>query len=519
MRARACRFTSSRLPPSACRSSLTGESRSSGLSPWSSSCCGAGRSWAGPRTAAGGIHNVNARMQAFLLATVGTLIVSGIAAPNVRAAPDPTLSIVSPSPNALIGNGSPVVIVFAVTNFNLTDPGSGPSSPDSGHVDIFVDGRWTAKASVNSIVLALHSGPHTIRLQLVTNNGTSLSPDVTAAVAVIVTQGPAGGTPGLSIFSPREGALLGTDSTISFRVTNFVLVAPGGPVGVPNEGHVRVLLDAILPQAVLPRTGGPARAMLAPRDLPARGDESIDRGGGALTVNPHAGERPGDRQWHAGDRELRGGQLRPRAARPRRAGRWSDRRPRGPLRGRRLFTAAHASRARLAPTGVRATHHSAAARSRQWDAPQSRRRRIRPGRRNPGPGRRHADHHDRVPEARSDHFSRPVRCRRGHELHTRGRPWPTERPERRPHSAVLQRRAPPGAARVRSGVHRRHARREQHDHGAAGQQRRHPVESQCVGERDGPNPGRRGPDRIRTGDGRGDTHPRRHLARLAPPSA
>ncbi len=186
---------------------------------------------------------MNARMQAFLLATVGMLIVSGIAAPNVRAAPDPTLSIVSPSPNAVIGNGSPVVVVFAVTNFNLTDPGSGPSSPDSGHVDIFVDGRWTAKASVNTIVLALPSGPHTIRLQLVMDNGSALNPDVTAAVAVIVTQGPAGGTPGLSIFSPREGALLGTDSTISFRVTNFVLVALGGPEGVPNEGHVRVLLD------------------------------------------------------------------------------------------------------------------------------------------------------------------------------------------------------------------------------------------------------------------------------------
>src|SRR5256712_2369379 len=243
MRARACRFTSSRLPPSACRSSLTGESRSSWLSSWSSSCCGAGRSWAGPRTAAGGIHNVNARMQAFLMATVGMLIVSGIAASNVRAAPDPTLSIVSPTPNAVIGNGSPVVVVFAVTNFNLTDPGTGPSSPDSGHVGVFVDGGWTGNASVNTIVLALPSGPHTTRLQLVTDNGSALNPNVTASVAVMVTLGPAGGTPGLSIFFPREGALVGTDSTVSFRVTNFVLVAPGGPAGVPNEGHVRVLLD------------------------------------------------------------------------------------------------------------------------------------------------------------------------------------------------------------------------------------------------------------------------------------
>src|SRR2546422_5583810 len=195
MRARACRFTSSRLPPSACRSSLTGESRSSWLSSWSSSCCGAGRSWAGPRTAAGGIHNVNARMQALLLATVGMLIVSGIAAPNVRAAPAPTLSIVSPSPNAVIGNGSPVVVVFAVTNFNLTDSRNGTSSPDSGHVDVFVDGGWTAKASINTIVLALPSGPHTIRLRPRTEHRAALNPDVTASVAVVMTQGPPGGTP------------------------------------------------------------------------------------------------------------------------------------------------------------------------------------------------------------------------------------------------------------------------------------------------------------------------------------
>src|SRR5881628_1020930 len=171
------------------------------------------------------------------------LVASGIPASNGRGAPLPTLSILSPTPNEVIGNGTPVAIVFAVTNFNLTGPRNGTSSPDSGHVDVFVDDTLTAQTSVNTIVLPLPSGPHTIRLQLVTDNGSALNPDVTASVSVMVTRGPAGGTPGLSIFFPREGALVGTDSTISFRVTNFVLVAPGGPAGVPNEGHVRVLLD------------------------------------------------------------------------------------------------------------------------------------------------------------------------------------------------------------------------------------------------------------------------------------
>src|SRR2546428_14133603 len=104
---------------------------------------------------------------------IGMLVASGIPASNGRGAPVPTLSIVSPTPNAVMGNGSPVAVVFAVTNFNLTDPGNGTSSPDSGHVDAFVDGGWTATASVNTIVLALPSGSHTTRLQLVTAHGSA----------------------------------------------------------------------------------------------------------------------------------------------------------------------------------------------------------------------------------------------------------------------------------------------------------------------------------------------------------
>src|SRR5881397_3781479 len=171
------------------------------------------------------------------------LVASGIPASNGRGAPLPTLSILSPTPNEVIGNGTPVAIVFAVTNFNLTEPGNGTSSPNSGHVDVFVNDTLTAQSSVNTIVLPLPSGPYTIRLRLVTDNGSALNPDVTASVSVIVTRGPAGGTPGLSIVFPREGALVGTDWTLAFRVTNFALVPPGGPAGVPNEGHIVIRLD------------------------------------------------------------------------------------------------------------------------------------------------------------------------------------------------------------------------------------------------------------------------------------
>ena len=183
------------------------------------------------------------RCLAFVLATIGMLIASGVTGSTARGAATPTLIIVSPAPSAVIGNGTPVAVVFAVTDFNLTEPGSGTPSADSGHVDVFVDGVRTGHASANTIELALPSGPHTIRLRLVQDNGSALNPDVTASVVVTVTLGPAGGTPGLSIVYPQDNALLGTDSTVSFRVTNFVVVPPGGPGGVPNEGHIRVLVD------------------------------------------------------------------------------------------------------------------------------------------------------------------------------------------------------------------------------------------------------------------------------------
>src|SRR5437867_11927094 len=99
----------------------------------------------------------------------GLLGGSGLMAPNARAAPGPTLSIVSPANRAIVGNGSPVAIVFAVTNFKLTEPDAGPSAPDFGHAAVFVDGGFAETSSINIVVIPLPSGPHTIRLQFVMN--------------------------------------------------------------------------------------------------------------------------------------------------------------------------------------------------------------------------------------------------------------------------------------------------------------------------------------------------------------
>ena len=185
---------------------------------------------------------MNARTSALLCATMGLLFVLGGAASNARAASPPSLSIVTPANNAVIGNGSPVAVVFIVSNFNLTEAGTAPSSPNAGHVSVFVDGGLTMQVSVDAFRLSLASGPHTILLRLVMDNGTALSPDIAKTVSVTVTQGPANGQPGISIAFPTEGAVLGTDFYISYRVANFVLVPPGG-MSVPNEGHIHVAVD------------------------------------------------------------------------------------------------------------------------------------------------------------------------------------------------------------------------------------------------------------------------------------
>src|SRR5207302_5811175 len=132
-------------------------------------------------------------------------------------------------------------------NLHPPPPGTRPAPASAGHVEGSVGGRLTSDVSVNAFRLALASGPHTILLRLVMENGTGLTPDVAQFVSVTVTRGPTAGQPGLSIAFPREGAVLGTDLYVSYRVTNFVLVPPGG-LAVLREGHIHVLVDGVFYQ-------------------------------------------------------------------------------------------------------------------------------------------------------------------------------------------------------------------------------------------------------------------------------
>jgi len=201
---------------------------------------------------------VNGPRVALLFVAVGLLLVSGFPAATVRAAsPPPTLTIVSPANNTVIGNGSPLVVLFAVENFNLTEPGTGGPTPASneGHVNVYVEGNLTTVVSQPTVVLPLESGTYHVQLRLVSDNGTSLTPDVSAPITVTLTRGPAAGTPRIGItyveiLYPIPGDLWGDDITISFRITNFTLVPPGRRESVPNEGRLRVLVDGLVFKAL-----------------------------------------------------------------------------------------------------------------------------------------------------------------------------------------------------------------------------------------------------------------------------
>src|SRR5437899_2256888 len=197
-------------------------------------------------------------MRTAVFVIVGALVVLllGVSTP-VRAA-GPTLTIVSPADHAVIGNESSVPVIFVVSGFNLTPPGTGGPgpSPTEGHVNVYVDGVLTLAVSEETIDLSLTSGTYTILLRLVSDNGTALSPDVASSISVTVTQGPAIGTPGIEISNveimyPTPGLVLGRDVIVSFRITDFALVPLGRGESVPNEGHVAVFLDGVYYMAVM----------------------------------------------------------------------------------------------------------------------------------------------------------------------------------------------------------------------------------------------------------------------------
>src|SRR5207253_11436983 len=114
-------------------------------------------------------------------------------------------------------------------------------------VGMSVDGAYARRLTgVEPISLSVPSGPHVIRLQLVQSDGSPLAPDVSASVRVLMTHGPAVGTPTIVIVWPKPAAETGHDVYFAIEVTNFSLVDAHGQPNAPNEGHLQLLLNVVI---------------------------------------------------------------------------------------------------------------------------------------------------------------------------------------------------------------------------------------------------------------------------------
>jgi len=187
-----------------------------------------------------------------LFAFTALLVASLSSSP--AAAVGPTLTIVSPTDGSVIANGTPVLVRFLVTNFAFVQPGrvGQIGSPNEGHANVFLDTQYVRLLTdVEPFSLSLTSGAHTIRIQLVADNGTALNPDVSASVRIIATQGPAAGVPRIKILSPTPLEATGHGIYVSYRISNFTLVEPHGQPNAPNEGHLQLLVEGIVVMEVV----------------------------------------------------------------------------------------------------------------------------------------------------------------------------------------------------------------------------------------------------------------------------
>ena len=191
-----------------------------------------------PRT--GALRRSSTWVLVALIALLGVSLSSSHA-----AAATPSLTILSPTEGAVIANGTPVLVHFLAANFAFAQPGrvGQVGASNEGHANVFLDAQSVRLLTdAEPFWLAVTSGAHTIRIQLVADNGTPLNPDVSATVGVVATQGPAGGVPRVEILSPGPLESTGHGTYVSYRIENFTLVEPRGQPNAPNEGHVQLLV-------------------------------------------------------------------------------------------------------------------------------------------------------------------------------------------------------------------------------------------------------------------------------------
>ncbi len=100
----------------------------------------------------------------------------------------PELTILSPAGalNADTTVGSSFKVSFLIRNFQLADPIGQSAALNMGHIHVFLDGKYySIVASEGPIAFdLLTAGQHTIKLQLVNNDHTPLTPDVSKTITV-----------------------------------------------------------------------------------------------------------------------------------------------------------------------------------------------------------------------------------------------------------------------------------------------------------------------------------------------
>ncbi len=183
-------------------------------------------------------------------AVAGDTIVWPVAGPGLPSliafrlgSTTPEIQITSPAGEETLSAGD-LAVQAEVLNFQLADQVGASAANGVGHIVFALDGQAGYGSSVAStdgraVFPNVAPGAHTLRAELVNNDGSSLS---SAAVDRVVFV--ADTRPRIRIESPLNGDILLSGAlAASVTVENFTIVDPAGRVAAPGEGQIRYSLD------------------------------------------------------------------------------------------------------------------------------------------------------------------------------------------------------------------------------------------------------------------------------------
>jgi hypothetical protein len=159
----------------------------------------------------------------------------------------PTVTIVEPESNALLGKGGEFDVTIALQGFTLVALDSeSPNALGEGHYQLFLDEEETAffagdKIAATAIVPETAStGFHNLRLSLRNNDGTAVGVDSTVTIAV------GEGIPTVKIQTPQPNKTVQAGGTlvVSLKVTNIALTPKEeNAVELFGQGYYQIHLD------------------------------------------------------------------------------------------------------------------------------------------------------------------------------------------------------------------------------------------------------------------------------------